>query len=372
MRTLRKLQPLVLALIVGFCWTGQAVSQTAGQNGLDWREINAGEGGFTIKLPGTPKFDTPDLKIGPLVVKRHLYSLRVGELSFEIDYIDLPAGSDPDGAIEGGVRNIINGLTARGATVLGNETVTHGRCTGHEILLSTAQSGTSKRGFIDTVIICSGLRFYNLMFETVSDTKTNREIGRTFLDSFSVNGGCTSLIAPADAPPTNKNEETVEGTPDSASGWRIIENNELGIRVLMPGAVRHISSKSQSDPFPLFHNTYIYSNDASVYSAEVFSDYPEGWHPTPASYQTAIDLALYSVRRSFSAAGFEINPVRDLRLGTNPGREYSMISQQRGSHGRLQIYVTARRTYIFIGFTRSDSPLTQVSQFFSSIRISPK
>jgi hypothetical protein len=369
MRTLKQLSSLIFICVVALGWTRSAIAQTSA---LDWRELKSADGGFTIKFPGSPKFETPDLKIGPVAVKRHLNSLQLGQLTFEVDYIDLPAGTDPDGAIEGGVRNIINSFTARGATVLADESVTHGNCTGREVVLATVQPGTTRRGLTQTLIFCSGLRFYDMVFEAPSDTPTNREIGRTFLDSFSVNGGCSSLIAPADAPSNDQNEELVEGTNDAASGWRSFESNELGMRVIMPGTVRHVSRKAQQDPFPLTHHTYIYSKEGSVYSAEVLGDYPEGWHPTPSSYQTAIDVTLYAVKKNFATIGFEINPVRDLRLGTNPGREFSMINQERGLHGRLQIYVTPKRTYIFIAYTRSDSPLTQVSQFFSSIRVSPK
>ncbi len=366
----KKLIPLIL-ICVGALWTRGALSQTA-DSALDWREFKSADGGFSAKFPGSPKFDNPELKIGPVAVQRHHYSLRLGELLFEVDYIDLPAGSDPDGAIEGGIRNIINGLGARGATVLSEGKVTLGHCTGREVLLTTLQPGTARRGLSQTLIVCSGLRFFDVVFEAAADTKPNREIGRAFLDSFSVIGGCSSMIAPADAPSSNENEEIIEGTTDSASGWRVIESNELGVRVMVPGAVRHVSRKAQANPFPLIHHTYIYSNEGSVYSAEVVGEYPEGWRTTPSSYQTAIDVTLYAVRKNFGAIGFEINPVRDLRLGPNPGREFSMLNQQRGSHGRLQIYVTPKRTYIFTAFTRSDSPLTQVSQFFSSVRISPK
>jgi hypothetical protein len=81
---------------------------------------------------------------------------------------------------------------------------------------------------------------------------------------------------------------------------------------------------------------------------------------------------LYALKKNLGAIGFEITPVRELKLATNPGREFSLINPTGGSHGRTQIYVTAKRIYLFMAFTRSDNPLTQISQFFSSVRISPK
>jgi hypothetical protein len=291
---------------------------------------------------------------------------------FEIDYMDMPAGSDADSAVEGGVINMINSGTARGSTVLSSETVKRGNCNAREVMFSTLEPGTSKRGFLDALVLASGLRMYTIVFASGSDTKDARTIGRTFVDSFAVTGGCTSMIAPADATREDKSEETLEGTADPATGWRVIESNDLGLRVMMPGAVRYIVDKEPSPPLRLTHHNFIYSKDDWVYSAEVIGDYPPDWHTTPASYQTSLDLTLYSLKKNLGSFGFEITPVRDLKLGTNPGREFSLINATRGSHGRAQIYVTPKRIYVLMAFTRSDNPLTQISQFFSSVRLSPK
>jgi hypothetical protein len=374
-----KLNSLVLILLVTLAWAGSAVAQDPPRPvpfpktvALDWRDFKAEEGGFSVKFPGAPQFATPEVKVGPLTITRHTYSVLAGEHFFELDYADMPAGSDPDGALNGGVSNMINSAIGRGSTLLSNEPVTRGNCTGREVMLSILNPGTSKRGLVDSLVFMSGLRMYTLVYSSETDSKPNRDIARVFLDSFTVTGGCTTMIAPTDAPRPNKSEETVEGNPDPGTGWRIIESNDLGFRVLMPGTVRHVTQKQASVQLQLDHHTFIYSKEGAVYSAEVVGDYPAGWHTTPASYQTSIDITLYSTQKNMAAVGFEITPVRDLKLGTYPGREFSLINASRGSHGRLQIYVTAKRVYVFMAFTRSDNSLTQISQYFSSIRISPK
>src|SRR5438128_948357 len=254
-----------------------AAAQTEAVRGLDWRDFKSEDGGFSIKFPGSPKVDKSDLHLGPVALTRHTHSLLIGDMSFDIDYMDLAPGSDPDAAMEGGVSGLIRSMTARGATVLTTENVTRGSCSGREITLSIVNPGTAKRGFSDTQVFGSGLRFFTIVFNARSDTPAMREIGNTFLNSFTVTGGCTTAIAPVDAPPGKKSEEVFEGTNDPASGWRIIESNDLGLRVLMPGAVRHVWDQPQVNPFPLTHHTYIYSNDGAVYSAEVFGDYPPGF-----------------------------------------------------------------------------------------------
>lgn len=368
MKIINRPQSLILVLSGVLCFTASAVSQTP----LNWRDFKADEGGFSIKFPGAPKIEAPVVKVGPMTLTRHAYSVMAGDSSFEIDYMDIPAGSDPDAAMAGGISNMINSAIGRGSTVLSNEPVTHGNCTGREVKMTTSNPGTTKRGFIDTLVFASGLRLYTLIYAAPLDTESIRDVGRTFLDSFTVTGGCTSMIAPAEAPPASKSEEVVEGSPDPATGWRVIENSDLGVRVLMPGAARHVIEKQGTAELQLDHHTFLYSKEGSVYSAEVVGEYPAGWHNTPASYQTSIDLTLYALKKTMSTIGFEITPVRDLRLGTNPGREFSMISPSHGFHGRAQIYVTEKRVYVFCAFTRSDNPLTQISQYFSSIRISPR
>jgi hypothetical protein len=361
----------ILTLVVALCPITTA-SQTTAPKPLDWHDFNAGDGGFSVKLPGTPKMDTPQFTIGSMTLTRHAYSVLAGNHSFEIDYMDLPAGSDPDGALEGGISNMINSAVARGASVLSQEAVSHGNCAAREVTLSTAEPGTSKRGFSDMLIIASGLRVFTVLYLSSADTKTTRDAGRTFIDSFTVTGGCTSMIAPVDAPRADKTEESLEGNPDPATGWRNIESGDLGVRMLMAGTVRHVIEKTRSAGVDLTHHTFLYSKEGSVYSGEVIGDYPPGWHTTPSSYQTTIDITLYSLRKNLGAIGFEITPVRDLRLGTNPGREFSLIDEARRLHGRMQIYVTLKRVYVFMAFTQSDNSLTQISQYFSSIRISPK
>ena len=349
-----------------------ASAQTEGGRTLNWRDFKSADGGFSVQFPGTPKVDKSDLHLGPVTLTRHIHSLEIGNMSFDVEYTDLSPGSDPDASMEGGVSGLIRSMTAHGATVLTNETVTRGSCSGREVTLSIVNPGTVTRGFSDTQLFASGLRFFSIIFNAGSDTPAMREIGNTFLKSFTVTGGCTNLVAPVDAPPNKKSEETFEGKADPVSGWRIIESNDLGLRVLMPGTVRHIWDQPQVDPFPLTHHTFIYSNEGTVYSAEVIGDYPPGFRSTPATYQTAIDISLYALRRNLGVVGFEIQPIRDLRLATRPGREFSLINEKAGSHGRAQVYVTPTRIYIFSAFTPSQNALTQISQFYASIRISPK
>ena len=92
-----------------------AAAQTEAVRGLDWRDFKSEDGGFSIKFPGSPKVDKSDLHLGPVALTRHTHSLLIGDMSFDIDYMDLAPGSDPDAAMEGGVSGLIRSMTARGA-----------------------------------------------------------------------------------------------------------------------------------------------------------------------------------------------------------------------------------------------------------------
>jgi hypothetical protein len=212
-----------------------------------------------------------------------------------------------------------------------------------------------------------------MLFVSREDTPAARETGRIFVESLAIKGGCTRMVAPVEAPPQTTTSEDFQGVIDPVTGWLRVENEELGINVLMPGAVRHETDQPQVKPFPLTHHTFINSKDGNVYSAEVLGDYPPGFHSGQTSYQTVIDLTLYSLKKNLAPAGFVLTPLRDLRVARFPGREFSLVSEKLGSRGRAQVYVTPKHVYIFIAFAHDQGvTLKLLERFFGSIRVLPK
>jgi hypothetical protein len=64
--------------------------------------------------------------------------------------------------------------------------------------------------------------------------------------------------------------------------------------------------------------------------------------------------------------------VRNLKLGTYPGREYTLDTAD--MKGRAQIFVTLRKTYVILAIDSSTGHKRagDVDRFFSSLRISVK
>jgi hypothetical protein len=281
--------------------------------------------------------------------------------------------ADTDLTMEGGISGLIRSSTARGATVITNEKIVSGSCEGREATLVLTNQAPRKPGFEQARIFNSGSRYYFMVFVGREDNETTREIGRTFLDSFAITGGCNNLTAPVEEPAAAKTSETVEGVIDAETGWRNIESRDLGFKVLMPGAVRHDTEQGQVKPFPITHHTYIYSGGGSVYSAEVFSEYPPGFRQTQVAYQTTLDLTLYALKKNLEPEGFVLTPLRDLKVGVFPGREFLLASEKANAYGRVQLYVTSKRTYVFIAFAHNQGVAVKLlNTFFGSIRVSSR
>ncbi len=354
-------------------WTSSN-SQTTTGSPMEWREFSSEAGGFSVKLPGTPKVNQSPFEKGPLTFTRFAHTLEVGHFSFEVDYMDTPAGyGDVDLSLEGGISGLIRSMTAQGGTLLTKETVVRGTCEGRDATLLVRDPGSLKTGFGQGRIFNSDRRYYFMVFVSREDTPAARETGRIFVESLAIKGGCTRMVAPVEAPPQTTTSEDFQGVIDPVTGWLRVENEELGINVLMPGAVRHETDQPQVKPFPLTHHTFINSKDGNVYSAEVFGDYPPGFHSGQTSYQTVIDLTLYSLKKNLEPAGFVLTPLRDLRVARFPGREFSLVSEKLGSRGRAQVYVTPKHVYIFIAFAHDQGvTLKLLDRFFGSIRVLPK
>jgi hypothetical protein len=355
-------------------WSG-ARAQSKPEDLPEWREFTSEAGGFSVKFPGTPVVGRSPVEKGPVSLTRFTHSLEIGKgLSFEADYMDTPPGyGDSDLSLEGGISGLIRSMTAGGATLLTKETIVRGTCEGREATLLLHYPGSSRTGYGHGRIFNSGQRYYFMVFVSNDDTPAAREMARTFFESFTIKGGCTKMIAPVEAPAGTNISEDFRGAVDTATGWLKVDDESLGISVLMPGAIRHEVDQTQVKPFPLKHHTFINTKDGNVYSAEVIGEYPTGFHTGQTSYLTVMDLTVYALKKNLEPIGFVFTPLRDLRVGQYPGREFAIVSDKLGSGGRAQVYVTPKHVYVFIAFAHDQGvTLKLLDRFFGSIRVLPK
>jgi hypothetical protein len=362
----------IIVLLSGWSLAAKAQSKTDALP--EWREFVSEAGGFSVKFPGTPVTGRATIEKGPLTINRFTHSLELGKgLSFEADYMDTPAGyDDSDLSLEGGISGLIRSMTAKGATLLSKDKIVRGTCEGREATLLLHPPGSPKTGFGQGRIFNSGQRYYFMVFVGSEDSPAVREMGRTFFESFTIKGGCSKLVAPVEATAPKTTREEFRGVVDPTTGWVKVNDENLGINVLMPAVVSHDIDQSQVKPFPLTHHTFINSRDGNVYSAEVISEYPPGFHSGQTSYLTIMDLTVYALKKNMEPIGFVFTPLRDLRVRQYPGREFAIASERLASAGRAQVYVTPKRVYIFIAFAHDQGvTLKLLDRFFGSIRIQP-
>jgi hypothetical protein len=223
-------------------------------------------------------------------------------------------------------------MVADGGRVLTNGQVKVGTCEGREVTVALPNRSTGREGFAQARVFTSGQRYYFMIFVSERDGETTRQVGRTFMDSFSVRGGCTRAVAP-----------------------------------------RLTISQAQVQPFVLFHHEYLHEAPETFYSAEIVGEYPAGFYNSRDSYENLLDATFFVIKRNLGPLAFNYAAPRKLNVGAYPGREYIIESAQAGASGRIQVYATPKRAYVFIYISRAKkSPDADLERFFSSIRISVK
>src|SRR5947209_184708 len=93
-----------------------APRQSAPQQPVEWREFRSEAGGFTVKFPAVPRVEQVSFNKGPITLVRHTHTASVGgQIQFEVDYVDMPAGfNDPDLSLEGGISGLTHALEGQG------------------------------------------------------------------------------------------------------------------------------------------------------------------------------------------------------------------------------------------------------------------
>src|SRR5436853_6872979 len=114
---------LVVLLAYSFAATGQTTNSgpapapgpvviNVPQQTVEWREFKSEAGGFSVKFPGVPRVEHVSFNKGPVELMRHTHTASVaGNVQFEVDYVDMPAGfNDPELSLEGGISGLTHPL----------------------------------------------------------------------------------------------------------------------------------------------------------------------------------------------------------------------------------------------------------------------
>lgn len=150
-----------------------------------WETLN--EGGFTARMPGTPKRDTQSVDTPVGKVAFNTYSVENGGEAFIVGYNDFPdnaatQNADAEGLLDkardGAVRNV-NG------TVTSEKSVTMNGHPGKEF---NGESTTPQPATFTARIYWVSPRLYQVLYIRPKSAAAASENGQKFLDSFQLTG----------------------------------------------------------------------------------------------------------------------------------------------------------------------------------------
>lgn len=363
----------LLLVLLALCAAARVAPGQQAAAKFEWREFRSEAGGFSVKFPSEPRVTPVPFVKGPFTFTRHAHTAEAGAgaYEFEVDYIDLPAGYDePELSLEGGIVGFVRHVESSGGRMLTNTKVVRGTCEGRDAT-GSMPSGAGKPRFAQARVYNSGQRFYFAIFSAREDTEAARAVGRAFFDSFDVRDGCKAPVAATPAPTGAPVRGTVEGTRDPATGWRRIDMPDLGFSVLMPGPAQRESTHVQVQPFPLHHHEFVFETADVIYTAEAVGDYPVGFYSNAEAYENLLDVTLIVIKRTLGEMEFEYGEPRKFSAGGYPAREYAIRSGKTGTRGRLRLYATPRRAYIFTALAATPRD-AEIERFISSVRVTPK
>lgn len=359
----------LITLVFILSFSVLAFGQDAKENNLtQWYQLKSEEGGFSIKFPTKPNYEPGSFKIANIEIPTYSYSYELNKdgVAVGITYANFPAGfaGDNESSFIGAVSNVSRGITSRGGKIISQKIIDYKGCEGREII---ASSPTFAR--FQGRIFISGQRFYIIICVLASKSPNTEEIATNFFNSLEIFDNCSGGVAPVEVPTEDVVEFSLEGIEDTKTKWRKLSVVKDSFSILMPATIKVTEETIQLKPFPISLHTYtsfIGNLDCKVI---VQGEYPDGLYKEEKTYQLALDITYNSFKKASEEENSKIEFIRNLKVDKFPGREYSYISK--GRVGKMQMFATSKRLYIFIMF-RDTNNATEFDRFFNSVRISVK
>jgi hypothetical protein len=329
-------------------------------------ELKSSEGNFSIKFPSKPNNSTSNLKIANTELQLHSYDVNEQGKSFGVIYVDFPASfpaQNKDSFFDGAISNLERQIASNGGKITSQDAINFKGCKGREI-----KGSSSNIALLQGRIFSSGQRFYLLLCLFYSKSPNMEESVDKFFNSFEIVGGCLAGVAAIEVPSEPILESSIEGVDDPQTNWKKLSIEKDSFSVLMPGTTRLREEKIQINPFPLYAKSYESSIKDKDIECKVLvtGDYPEDLYSDDSRRQVALDVAYNSFKRILEKEESKIEFVRNLKIEKFPGREY--VYSLRNRNGKLQIFVTTKKVYVFIAISDSNNN-PDFDKFFKSIRL---
>jgi hypothetical protein len=336
----------------------------------DWYALTPDDQSFKVKFPIKPVYEESTNPAVRIVI--HSYSVNLTPRHFFLlDVVEGPSGFRSDLTAQAGIDSI-----SRSSSVLGAKEISRSKfekqttCTGSEILLATPADGISPQTFVHARVFYSGSRVYVLQHVGRMDGELSRNEWSNFLDSIEIKGGCSGLTAPVTAASQDETIGFIDGKKDEATGWRLINREDEGFSVTMPGLVKHVSRQAQVQPIALTHQTFSAESETARFVVTIVGSYPKGLFSGRMVHDIALDARVREIEKEFTQLKFKLTFVKNLDVNGFPGREYTAINDAGDRIARLQIYSTPKRSLSFLGMdTPGEAAEKHFATFFDSIKI---
>ena len=356
--TLRLFIWAACGLVVSILISGVTYSQTPPP---DWYLLNAEKGGFSVRFPAQPKFETESMLGGAVTL--NMYTAGIGnDFEFSLGYFDVQGATqdDTERSFETMAKFGFNGMKA---SIVSSQAIKVGTCSGREY------SGTGSAGQTVRIrLFNSGQRYFMAMFIASTAASNVRAVSDYFFDSFKISDGCTGGFAPVEAPSGETTKENLNGVIDPVTGWRRLVVAKHEFEVLVPNPTEVESEQVSIKPIPITSTVYSSNDGNTSYILIVQGDYPDGL-VTATNQRPAIDDLEQKFRAVLEKGSTKITLTRNMIIGGFPGREYNIVSDTRT--GQAQLFLTKKRSYFFMMMSdKGNFNSVYANRFFGSIRIS--
>lgn len=358
----------MLATILALAAVAAAQQRPAGPPApaapAQWQSFKPASELFTVQFPGQPLHTTQTADYGTYKVTSHRYRLANagGGAYYEASHAQMP---ETDGNIPATVMldAIIDSMISRpGGKETKREAVSLNGCTGKEY---AAIIGGEL--FLQGSVFLAGDQGIVAVYMAPTALANHKQSARRFLDSLTISKPCVATAAAPASTPAPKKTGTVAGTPDAATGWRLIASPESGFSALMPGPAEFEEELAQQKPFPLTNRSYVSDEGTTVYVVVECGDFPAETTRLENYDEIKMSLVFRGMEAEAKSLGAQITLTGSTPFAGFPARQYRLTSE--GSDGRALVVSTPRKVFTFLAFSTGPARQAGIERFFSSIKL---
>ncbi len=218
-----------------------------------WYSLDSKAGGFSIKFPQKPKFESEAMLGGALT--SNTYSHSVGDdFGFNVAYFEMPGATQDDSEQRFETMAKFAFSNMKGS-IISSHAINTGGCSGREYNGKGPSNQTVRMQLFN-----SGQRSFMVLFIASTAAKNVHAISDYFFNSLKISDGCTGGFAPVEAPSTETTKAYLDGVIDPVTGWRRLVVAKHEFQLLVPNRTEVESGRSFIKPLPITETVYSSNN----------------------------------------------------------------------------------------------------------------